>query len=266
MEAQNLRKYEIARMLARRYGYKSYLEICTPSTGGTFSLVDKKQFSRRARLMYRRPLSFSDGERVDFSTQAESGEELFSELMQSGERFDLVFVDPWHTYISSLCDIKFGLQLVKDDGVLLIHDCNPPNATCAEPEYRVGDWCGVTFAAYLDVVLFTSGIHYITVDSDYGCGVISKDHRLSHIYKSQPATPLASQWQMLNISQKYAFFDENRSQLLRLVSTDTFCQHFDSWRRRGARKILQLIRRPFSASVVVSATETNQTEKCETEK
>lgn len=242
-----MRKYEIARMLARRYGYESYLEVCTPSTGGTFSLVDKKQFSRRMRLMYRRPLSFSDGERVDFSTQAESGEELFSELMKSGERFDLVFVDPWHTYISSLRDITFGLQLIKDDGVLLIHDCNPPNATCAEPEYRAGEWCGVTFAAYLDVVLFTSGIHYITVDSDYGCGIISKDHRLGHLYKSQPATPLASQWQRLNISQKYAFFDENRSQLLRLISTDTFCQHFDSRRRRAARRIRRLIRRLFSS-------------------
>ena len=192
------------------------------------------------------PLSFSDGERVDFSTQAESSEELFSELMKSGERFDLVFVDPWHTYISSLRDITFGLQLIKDDGALLIHDCNPPNATCAEPEYRVGDWCGVTFAAYLDVVLFTSGIHYITVDSDFGCGIISKDHGLTHLYTSQPATSLASQWQMLNISQKYAFFDENRSQLLHLISTDTFCQHFDSRLRRGARRTRQLMRRSFS--------------------
>jgi hypothetical protein len=196
--------------------------------------------------MYRRPSSFSDGERVDFSTQAESGEELFSELLKSGERFDLVFVDPWHSYVSSLCDITFGLQLIKDEGLLLIHDCNPPDATCAEPEYRAGDWCGVTFAAYLDVVLFTSSLHYITVDSDYGCGVISKDNRLTNLYKSQSTAPLASQWQMLNISQKYAFFDENRSQLLHLISSDTFCQRFDGWGRRGARRILRLIRPPFS--------------------
>jgi hypothetical protein len=246
MEGRKLRKYEIARLLARRFGYESYLEICTPYTGGTFSLVDKKQFSQRSRLMYRRPLSFSDGERVDFSTQAETGEELFSELVKSGERFDLVFVDPWHTYLSSLCDITFGLQLIKDNGALLIHDCNPPNAACAEPEYHTGDWCGVTFAAYLDVALFTSGIHYITVDSDYGCGIISKDHRLTNIYKSQPAASLASQWKTLNISQKYNFLDENRSQLLHLISADTFCQRFDSRRRRGARRIRRLIKRAFS--------------------
>lgn len=219
-----MRKHEIALMLARRYGYTSYLEICTPTTGLTFSLVDKKQFPRRARLMYRCPPDFSDGEPVDFPTQAESGDELFSELVESGERFDLVFVDPWHTYTSSLRDIKLGLQLIRDDGVLLIHDCNPPNSTCTEPRYRPGEWCGVTFAAYLDVVLFTEGLHYITVDSDYGCGIISKDHRLAYLYKSQPATPFALQWQMLNLSQKYPFFDENRSQLLHLISTHTFCR------------------------------------------
>jgi len=243
-----MRKYEIALLLAKQYGYTSYLEICTPITGNTFSLVEKKQFPRRARLMYRCPPDFSDGEPVDFLTQAESGEELFSELMKSGERFDLVFVDPWHTYTSSLRDILFGLQLIKDDGVLLIHDCNPPNSTYAEPEYRPGEWCGVTFAAYLDVVLFTRGIHYITVDSDYGCGIISKDHRLLNLYKSQPATTFASQWQTLSLSQKYPFLDENRSQLLHLISADTFYRRLVGTRQFLTRKLWQLIRRFFISS------------------
>lgn len=237
-----MRKYEIARMLAKRYGYKSYLEICTPTTGGTFSRIDDNQFSRRVRLMYRRPSSFSDGAQLDFSAEAEFGEELFNELMKSGEKFDLVFIDPWHSYTSSLRDITFGLQLIKDGGALLIHDCSPPNATCAEPDYRDGEWCGLTFAAYLDVVLFTSGLHYVTVDSDYGCGIISKDPRLGSLYKSQPATSLTSQWQTLDSSQKYAFLNENRSQLLRLISADTFCQHYDTMGRRAAKRIRRLLK------------------------
>jgi len=218
-----MRKYEIALMLARRYGYTSYLEICTPTTGGTFSLVDKKQFHRRKRLMYRRSPDFSDGEPIDFSTEAESGEELFGELVRSGERFDLVFVDGWHTYTSALRDIEFGLQLIKEGGVLLIHDCNPPNPTFAEPEYRFGLWCGVTFAAYLDIVLFTENIHYVTVDCDYGCGIISKDQRLDPLFGSRPDATLPLLWRTLDLSQKYPFFDEIRSRLLCLISIDEFC-------------------------------------------
>jgi hypothetical protein len=218
-----MRKYEIALLLGRRYGYTSYLEICTPTAGHTFSLIDKEQFPRRTRLMYRCPPDFSDGERIDFSTEAESGEELFAELVRSGERFDLVFVDALHTYKSSLRDIVFGLHLVKKGGLLLVHDCNPPDRTFAGPEYQSGGWCGVTFAAYLDVVLFTGGIDYVTVDTDYGCGIISKDDRLADFAGSRPDATLASLWRMLDLSQKYSFFDEIRSRLLRLISIDEFC-------------------------------------------
>jgi hypothetical protein len=237
-----MRKYEIARVLARRYGYKSYLEICTPSTGGTFSRVDRKLFSRRTRLMYRCPLNFSDGERIDFSTEAASGEELFNQLLQSGERFDLVFIDPWHSYVDSLRDITFGLRFVKDDGVVLIHDCSPPNAGCAAPEYRPGEWCGLTFAAYLDVVLFTSGLHYVTVDTDYGCGVIAKDNRLDGLCRSQPDASLVSRWRALDITQKYAFLDQNRSQLLHLISTDDFRQRFGAGRPQASGRVRRLLR------------------------
>jgi hypothetical protein len=172
--------------------------------------------------MYRCSPGFSDGERIDFSTEAESGEELFAELVRSGERFDLVFVDAWHSYTSALRDIVFGLHLIKEGGVLLVHDCNPPDRTSAESEYHSGIWCGVTFAAYLDVVLFTGGIDYVTVDADYGCGIISKDHRLARFVGSRPDATLASLWRMLDLSQKYSFFDEIRSRLLRLISIDEF--------------------------------------------
>jgi hypothetical protein len=50
-----MRKFDIALMLAQRYGYTSYLEICTPLTGRTFSQIDRQQFSRRVRLMYLKP-------------------------------------------------------------------------------------------------------------------------------------------------------------------------------------------------------------------
>jgi hypothetical protein len=221
-----MQKYEIALRLAQRYGYKSYLEICTPMTGLTFAQIDKQQFERRARLIYRCPSDFSDGEPVDFPTESESGEELFGELVRSGERFDLVFVDPWHTYASSLRDILFGLHLVKQHGVLLVHDCSPPNPYCAAPEYHPGEWCGVTFAAYLDVVLFSEGLRYVTIDSDYGCGVIFKDSRKISGFDAPPDAALASQWRTLNLAEKYSFLDKYRPQLLHLISPEEFCHNF----------------------------------------
>jgi hypothetical protein len=217
-----MRKYEIALLLASRFGYTSYLEICTPNTGGTFSMVDKEQFSRRARLIYRCPPDFSDGAPIDFSTEAESSEELLCRLVRSGERFNLVFIDPWHTYTDSLRDIIFGLQLMNDDGVVLLHDCSPLDAASADPDFHTGDWSGVTFAAYLDVVLFTRRISYITVDTDYGCGIITRDDRFAHVVDSFPDAAVTSQWRAIQLPEKYPFLDENRSRLLRLLSTEEF--------------------------------------------
>jgi hypothetical protein len=135
------------------------------------------------------------------------------------------------------------LQLIKDDGALLIHDCNPPNSTCAEPEYRPGEWCGLTYAAYLDIVLYTGGFHYITVDSDYGCGIISKDRNLTRLNNSHLAATLASQWRILDISQKYPFFDENRSQLLRLISTHEFSRRLGGPAYRGGTRMIRYLMR-----------------------
>jgi len=218
-----MRKYEIASLLASRFGYTKYLEICTPTTGGTFSAVDKQQFSRRVRVMYKRPADFvEDPEPIDFSTEDESSEELLANIISSGERFDLVFIDSYHTYEASLRDIVYGLQLIGNGGLLLIHDCFPPNKACTASDFTPGEWCGVTFAAYLDTVLYTEDIHYVTVDSDYGCGIIGKDSRVDQLSNLHPTADLIQEWRRLDLSRKYPFFEKYHSQLLRLVSPAEF--------------------------------------------
>jgi hypothetical protein len=222
-----VRKFDIALMLARKYGFASYLEVVTPTTGGTYGQVDRHQFSTRMRLMYRRPAEFLDGETIDFSTQAESAEDLYLELINSGRRFDLVFLDPFHTYASSLRDIVYALQLVQPGGSVLIHDCDPPREEIAGPEFRPGEWCGVTYLAYLDTVLFDPGLCYATVDADYGCGIISKKPRREALYSNSDRA-LASEWRNLQPSQKFSFFIQHRARLLHLVDPITFTRSLQS--------------------------------------
>jgi hypothetical protein len=62
-------KHEIALMLAARYGYTSYLKICTAVTGGTFSLVDKKQFHAHGSCINARRISMTGNHSI--TTQAE---------------------------------------------------------------------------------------------------------------------------------------------------------------------------------------------------
>lgn len=218
-----MRKYEIAAELAKKCGYTSYLEICTSGTGWTFGRVDRERFTRCKRLMYRIPKrNFTDGAPIDFPTREESSETMFLEILRSGERFDIVFVDPWHTYECSMRDLVFGRQLVNPNGTLLVHDCNPTNQTCTDPKFRPGEWCGVTFAAYLDMVLFAEGTPYVTVDTDYGCGIMSEHPVITPLLSRCTNAELIAQWPKLGLKEKYPFFEQHRAELLQLMPLEKF--------------------------------------------
>ncbi len=215
-------KYEIARMLAKRFEYVNYLEISTLTTGLKYASVDKEQFSYRERFMYRCPAGFSDGEPIDYRAEGEPSEELLSELLNCGLTFDFVFVDSWHGYESSYWDILLGLKLIGENGVVMVHDCNPPTANYAEPDYCPAGWCGVTFAAYLDIVLADKDLFYITVDSDYGCGIISKSQQLKSCFDAYSESDIEVGWRALELSEKYDYLAKHRAKLLHLIPQNKF--------------------------------------------
>ena len=108
-----MHKFDIVNALGRAYGGCRYLEICTPTTGARYSFVDPAVFSTRHRLMYRCPEAFDDGEDITFRTSAESSCDIIRTvhaLQPPADRYDVVFVDPWHSYDASIADL-YGNRL-----------------------------------------------------------------------------------------------------------------------------------------------------------
>lgn len=213
-------KFEVTKLLGARYRYKTYLEITTTLTGMTFPCVDRAQFRDPRRALYNCPEEFSDGYPIHL--RRNSGADLFKQLEKEGTQYDVVFLDPWHTYQDSIRDIALGLKLVKDGGVMVVHDCNPPETSSVSPEYKCGEWSGVTYAAYVDFVLDLAGISYVTVDCDYGCGIIVKDDRLVKASTAVKDPELERTWYSLPLEEKRPFFLAHQTQLLRLISPDQF--------------------------------------------
>jgi hypothetical protein len=213
-----LHKFQLASKLGLQFGLRTYLEIATATTGHEFKFVDTHQFTERDRLLYYCPDDWTDGFPVTFRTPAPSSRQL-----EINKHYDMVFVDPWHEYQNSLEDIDLALRLVAPGGLVLIHDCSPPDAEYALPQLPPMNgngpgicnqpWSGVTYAAYLDRVLDNNAISYITFDTDHGCGLVSRDHPFR---SNPPREEVKALWRHRTAENQYQIFDAYRAELLRL--------------------------------------------------
>ena len=73
------------------------------------------------------PADYTDGLPVQYTSAELNGEACLQQIVDSDQTFDVVFVDPYHSFDASKMDLEFGYKLLKPGGVLVVHDCNPPN-------------------------------------------------------------------------------------------------------------------------------------------
>ena len=217
----NWDKIGILEYLSKLRGYRNYLEICTPTTGGQFARIDRSHFDVCHRLMYRCPVDFTDGLNIEFRAPDLDIGHCIADIHHGGFRYDIMLVDPWHEYESSLRDMQVALSLLTDTGSIVVHDCCPPTDNIISPKFVPGAWCGVTFIAYVDFVAQNDGIEYRTVDTDFGCGVIQRSH-IS--VKANRFFMFRESWNAVRYdsSAAFRFVQKHRYALLNLVSVEEF--------------------------------------------
>lgn len=224
-----MEKYDIINGLAREFGLRRYLEICTSSTGLKFQYVESGQFEVCHRLMYRCPRDHDDGFEITRRTADETSHALVADLhagLSASERYDIVFVDSFHTYRASRLDLLGAMCLLAPHGIMVVHDCNPTDATIVQPTFRPGSWCGVTYQAYVDFLLGGRGAGHCTVDTDYGCGVVFNTEAAvpASWRNAGPPSRLALDWAAASDDDdaRFAFFAAHRAALLNLVTPAHF--------------------------------------------
>jgi hypothetical protein len=216
-------KTDIVGFLADLRGYRRYLELATTTTGHEFGKIDRSRFPICHRLLYRCPDGFDDGLNIDFRSSGPDTAECIAAIKACGLTYDAILVDPYHDYASSRRDIEDAAGLLAPGGTIVVHDCLPPlgDDKLVSPIYVPGNWCGVTFMAYIDFVIRTTDIDYATVDTDLGCGIIQKSARAS---RPDAGAALLRTWMGLGEDSAAAlrFVHENRDVLLRMSSVDDF--------------------------------------------
>src|SRR5262245_42066400 len=192
----NFAKTDLVDFIARRLGLVNYLELCTQTTGNFYHHINHSRFNVTRRLMYNCPMNFDDGLPIDFRIVDFDITHAIDQLKTSANQTDIFLVDSWHTYECTFRDLTSAYDLLADGGVLVVHDCLPPNESLASPEPKPGEWCGLSYKAFLDFVLSRVSLDYCTIDVDYGCGIIVKNRKIEPQKLSLPSRDpkLISDW------------------------------------------------------------------------
>jgi hypothetical protein len=112
--------------------------------------------------------------------------EKYADHLQKLQGVDAAFIDGLHTYEQSLKDIVNCLKFLKEDGIIVMHDCNPISEAQAypanSPEHAAkscpsnwdGDWSGDVWKTVAFLRSTRKDLNIFVLDCDHGLGIITK--------------------------------------------------------------------------------------------
>ena len=188
-----------------------YLEIGTRNTEDNFNHIKSAiKYSVDPGIEYSDPNIDFKMTSDHFFEQLEAGT-----LLTNEEKFDVIFIDGLHLAEQVEKDIRNALKFVKEDGFIVLHDCNPPTEWHARESYyykhtpAAGYWNGTTWKAF-QKARYNSSLFSCCIDTDWGVGILSKKH------------PVGKSILPNNPFYEYAVFDKNRKVNLNLMGFEDF--------------------------------------------
>ena len=150
---------ELINCFIRHRQYGSYLEI---GTG-----VSRENFDR---------IQCAHKHGIDQAVDVEGVQHLDSDTFfkEAFDTFDVIFIDGSHDEPQVDRDIANSLLRLNPGGVIIMHDCLPPDEWHQRPscDYRSGEnWNGTVWKSVLKYFALSEWSCYI-VNCDWGCGVI----------------------------------------------------------------------------------------------
>ena len=190
---------------------KHYLEIGVRNPSVNFNKINcKNKYSVDPGIEYK-------ANPVDFKVTSDEFFKNLSEgkILNGNIKFDVIFIDGLHLAEQVERDIINALNFIKEDGFIVLHDCNPPSEYHAREEHSFtlsparNTWNGTVWKAFYKM-RFNKSISCFCVDSDWGIGII---------HKSAIVAPLTENF---NPFYEYKVFDNQRKLSLNLMSFEEF--------------------------------------------
>ena len=187
--------------LIKKYNLKNYLEI------GVRDLRNFEKINIKNKIgVDNNPLKF------DQNIIKTDSDNFF---LNNTKNFDIIFIDGLHLEYQVDKDIKNSLNILSNDGFIIMHDCNPPTEFHQREKYEVDgkfpSWNGTTWRSYVKLRMNNEKLNMCCVDCDWGVGIIKKGRQ-----------------QKYQITQKlnYNLLEKNRSSMLNLISVNKFIKNY----------------------------------------
>tara|TARA_S200000501_G_scaffold140428_1_gene132769 strand:- start:145 stop:822 length:678 start_codon:yes stop_codon:yes gene_type:complete len=153
-------RWDLIEYLIKKNNYSDYLEIG----------CDQDQLFSRVKIKNKKGVDPENGGNV-----RKTSDDFFRD---NKDKFDIVFIDGLHTYEQSKKDILNSVDCLKENGIILVHDCMPDSMSKqAVPRYRMS-WNGDVWKAIIDLRQ-NENLEIYTCEIDQGIGIIKKSKNLS---------------------------------------------------------------------------------------
>jgi hypothetical protein len=150
---KNIYRWDLIQHIIDKYSFKNYLEIG----------CDKNQSFSRINVKNKVGVDPVSG-----GTIRDTSDNFFR---INKDKYDIIFIDGLHHYEQVSKDIKNSLEILNQNGFILIHDCLPRSiAHQAIPRYR-GSWNGDVWKSIVEMRTLDN-IETYTCQIDFGVGVI----------------------------------------------------------------------------------------------
>ena len=139
----------------------------------------------------------------------------FFELIKGHDiKYDIIFIDGLHESDQVDKDLQNALNHLQPNGTIVMHDCNPPEYEIQLVPRQTGIWNGDVWKSIVKLRCTEPNLEINVVDTDWGVGIVR--------FGQQETYNKTTLDQCLN----YHYFDNNREELLNIISVEEFYNKF----------------------------------------
>jgi len=186
----NYFRWDLIKYLIDKNRYSDYLEIG----------CDQDQLFSKIKIQNKTGVDPVSG-----GTIRKTSDDFFRE---NNKKFDIIFIDGLHIYEQVKKDILNSVNCLRENGIILVHDCMPDSLSKqAVPRYRMV-WNGDVWKAIVDLRQ-DKNLEIFTCEMDQGIGIIKKNKNSSVLEIEKQISEL-----------KFKDYFSNYREYLRVISVE----------------------------------------------